>query len=53
RLTSNGKIRPCLFSDLEYDVRELGAEKAISLAVGNKPKTGTKSFVAKFSNVGG
>ncbi len=53
RLTSNGKIRPCLFSDLEYDVRELGAEKAISLAVGNKPKAGTKSFVAKFSNVGG
>ena len=53
RLTSNGKIRPCLFSDLEYDVRKLGVEKAISLAVGNKPKTGTKSKVAKFSNVGG
>lgn len=53
RLTSNGKIRPCLFSDLEYDVRKLGAEKAIMLAVGNKPKSGTKSKIAKFSNVGG
>ncbi|MEN8119929.1 MAG: radical SAM protein [Bacteroidota bacterium] len=53
RLTSNGKIRPCLFSDLEYDVRKLGAEKAIMLAVGNKPRTGTISKVAKFSNVGG
>jgi len=53
RLTSNGKIRPCLFSDLEYDVRKLGAEKAIILAVGNKPKSGTVSLKGKFSNVGG
>ncbi len=53
RLTSNGKIRPCLFSDLEYDVRKLGAQKAISLALGNKPKSGTKSKIAKFSNIGG
>ena len=53
RLTSNGKIRPCLFSDLEYDVRILGVEKAISLAVGNKPKSGTVSMKGKFSNVGG
>ncbi|MBN1251209.1 MAG: GTP 3',8-cyclase MoaA [Bacteroidales bacterium] len=53
RLTSNGKIRPCLFSDLEYDIRKLGAEKAISLAVGNKPKSGTISKKAKFSNIGG
>ncbi|OQY03535.1 MAG: radical SAM protein [Bacteroidetes bacterium 4572_117] len=53
RLTSNGKIRPCLFSDLEYDVRKLGAEKAIMLAVGNKPKSGTISMNGKFSNVGG
>ena len=53
RLTSNGKIRPCLFSDLEYDVRKLGAEQAIFLAVRNKPKSGTHSVKAKFSNIGG
>ena len=53
RLTSNGKIRPCLFSDLEYDVRKLGAEKAIMLAVGNKPKSGTVATKVKFSNIGG
>lgn len=53
RLTSDGKIKPCLFSDLGYDVRELGAEQAISLAVENKPKSGTHSFVNKFSNIGG
>ncbi len=53
RLTSNGKIRPCLFSDLEYDVRELGAEKAILMAVGEKPKNGTLAMKVKFSNIGG
>jgi len=53
RLTSNGKIRPCLFSDLEYDVRELGAEKAILMAVGEKPKNGTVAMKVKFSNIGG
>ncbi len=53
RLTSNGKIKPCLFSDLEYDVRELGVKQAINLALGNKPKSGTNSLVNKFSNIGG
>ena len=53
RLTSNGKIRPCLFSDLEYDVRTLGAERAIKLAVGEKPKNGTVAMKVKFSNIGG
>ena len=41
RLTSDGKIRPCLFSDLEYDVRKLGTKEAILQAVGNKPRVGT------------
>ena len=27
RLTSNGKLKPCLFNDLEFDIRELGYEK--------------------------
>ena len=53
RLTSNGKIRPCLFSDLEYDVRTLGAERAIKMAVGEKPKNGTVAMKVKFSNIGG
>ncbi len=53
RLTSNGKIKPCLFSDLEYDVRELGVKQALNLALGNKPKSGTQSLINKFSNIGG
>jgi cyclic pyranopterin phosphate synthase len=53
RLTSNGKIMPCLFSELGYDVRQLGAKKAIEMAVGNKPKSGTVNQVNHFSNIGG
>jgi len=53
RLTSDGKIMPCLFSELGYDVRKLGAEKAINLALGNKPPSGTVNQVSHFSNIGG
>jgi cyclic pyranopterin phosphate synthase len=40
RLSSDGRIRPCLFSDLSYDVRELGAEQALRQAVAHKPQAG-------------
>ncbi len=53
RLTANGKIKPCLFSDLEYDIRKLGSEKAIELALANKPKVGTINHVNHFNNIGG
>lgn len=53
RLTANGEIKPCLFSDMSYNVRELGAERAIDLAIGNKPKTGHKNQTGKFYNIGG
>jgi GTP 3',8-cyclase len=53
RLTSNGKIKPCLFNDLEYDVRELGVKQALALALGNKPKSGTQSRFNMFSKIGG
>ena len=53
RLTSDGKIKPCLFSDIEFDVREYGAKGALEKALGNKPKSGTSSLKNKFSNVGG
>ena len=32
RLTSNGKLKPCLFSNIEFDIREFGFENAIKLA---------------------
>jgi len=53
RLTANGKVKPCLFSDLEFDVRELGAEQAILRSIGRKPQSGTENKINKFSNIGG
>ena len=53
RLTATGKIKPCLFSDIEFDIRELGTEAAINLALGNKPKSGTVNHVNHFHNIGG
>lgn len=53
RLTANGKIKPCLFSDIAYDVRALGAERAIDMAIGNKPQSGHTNVTGKFYNIGG
>ncbi len=53
RLTANGKIKPCLFDDLEFDVRELGIKEAYLKAVGQKPRSGTENKINKFSNIGG
>lgn len=53
RLTANGTIKPCLFSDISYNVRELGAERAIDLAIGNKPQSGHTNVTGKFYNIGG
>lgn len=41
RLTSRGRVKPCLFSDVEFGVRELGARGALLRAVGAKPEAGT------------
>ena len=53
RLLANGDVKPCLFSDLAYNTRALGAEKAIDLAIGNKPKAGTYNKSKSFSQIGG
>jgi cyclic pyranopterin phosphate synthase len=53
RLTPNGMIKPCLFSDDEYGVRELGAATALLKAVENKPKCGSSSQKGSFYNIGG
>ncbi len=31
RLTANGNVKPCLFSNLEYNIREYGVEEASPL----------------------
>jgi len=53
RMTPNGMIKPCLFSDEAYNVRELGAEEALNMALQNKPKCGTSSQKGSFYNIGG
>lgn len=40
RLSSDGMIRPCLFFDRGFSVRELGAEQALRRAVEHKPEAG-------------
>ena len=53
RLTANGNIKPCLFNNLEYNIREFGIEGAISKALKHKPKCGSVNTVGAFYNIGG
>jgi len=53
RLTADGKIKSCLFSNIEYDVRKLGAKEAIIQAIENKPEKGQINNKNKFNNIGG
>lgn len=53
RLTANGLIKPCLFSELGFNIRELGTEKAIRLAVLKKPEAGTRNKSGRFYEIGG
>ena len=53
RLLANGDVKPCLFSDLAYNIRKLGTEQAFNLAIGNKPRTGTFNRSGEFYNIGG
>jgi len=53
RLLPNGDVKPCLFSDLAYNIRKLGHQEALNLALGNKPKSGTYNLSGEFYNIGG
>ncbi|MGO8751096.1 MAG: GTP 3',8-cyclase MoaA [Thermoguttaceae bacterium] len=53
RLTSDGQVRPCLFSDVSFSVRELGAVKAIAGAVSKKPRTGSACSSRLMHAIGG
>jgi cyclic pyranopterin phosphate synthase len=53
RLSSDGRIRPCLFSDLSYSVRELGADQALRLAVAHKPEAGRSCTHDWMHGIGG
>lgn len=53
RLTANGDLKPCLFTDLSYNVREMGIENAYLAAISNKPACGSINQMNQFSNIGG
>ena len=53
RLTSDGKLKPCLFDDIEFDIRKLGYEQALNLAVNLKPECGSNNQTRSFYNIGG
>ena len=40
RLTANGILRPCLFSDMEIDIRKTGYTEALTRALEIKPASG-------------
>lgn len=52
RLTANGMIRPCLFNDIGFSIRDLGIRQALEMAVGMKPEKGTISN-GHFNSIGG
>jgi cyclic pyranopterin phosphate synthase len=53
RLTANGMIKPCLFSNLGYSIRELGIREALLRAIHTKPEKGIANNRDLFHNIGG
>lgn len=53
RLTANGDLKPCLFTDLSYNIRQMGIKEAYLAAVTNKPACGSINHHNAFSNIGG
>lgn len=53
RLTANGNIKPCLFSNAQYNIKDFGIEGAFLAALNNKPKEGNTSTKHQFYNIGG
>lgn len=53
RLTADGYLMPCLFSNIKYHIRTYGYEEAILKAVATKPAAGTYNSSRCFYNVGG
>jgi GTP 3',8-cyclase len=53
RMTANGMIKPCLFDEQEFPVRELGAREALLKALNSKPLRGCMNRKAAFYSIGG
>jgi cyclic pyranopterin phosphate synthase len=53
RLSADGRLRPCLFSNVSFNVRQLGAARALSLAVREKPAAGSACTDLAMHAIGG
>ena len=53
RITANGMVKPCLFDEQEFSVRELGPQKALLSALNSKPLNGCYNSKGSFYNIGG
>jgi len=53
RLTAAGKVKPCLFNDIEFDIHELGIREALLQAINQKPEKGSVNTLNSFQNIGG
>jgi len=48
RLTANGIIKPCLFDNIGFSIREHGVSNALRKAIHVKPEKGTVNSLNKF-----
>jgi cyclic pyranopterin phosphate synthase len=53
RLSSDGRIYPCLFNSISFSIHELGAREALRQAIKHKPIKGEKSEHNCFYRIGG
>lgn len=53
RLTANGFIKPCLFNNMGFSIREMGIREALLAAIEMKPEKGSVNTVNQFNNIGG
>lgn len=53
RLLADGTIKPCLFSNKGYNVKEFGIENAFLKALNAKPEKGVVNQIGSFYNIGG
>jgi cyclic pyranopterin phosphate synthase len=53
RLTADGQLVPCLFSDFGFSIREMGIEEAFYKALNKKPLEGKQAIGHEFYNIGG
>ncbi len=53
RLTPDGQMKPCLFSNQAFDVRALGPAEGLRRALANKPLSGSVNTACSFNRMGG